>query len=640
MSQVTLNKIEISTIDYDAINSQYDFYLIENHKENFKPDARIFDDSLASENVLAVQYTRGPSFILMMKKDRMNEATIAEIIKNARNEDNDVTKTKLVVPFEKYEHSLIQILFNGLAKSSRVKDVSNLGGKLYYFSGKSIGAKQIYCVELKISSGYTISLLGKTFTKTSNSYGKAEHVLQANNTLRRRSKSDDKGDFYVPFQFEGTRHQVTFINASSVSKFETSKVGILSRLLDKFHNQYRMCGIQLKLAEENDWEKLDIKSAMTLKKEHLRKLKKEFKGKKLNIINAIDDDNGSSEFFCRKLQDKIKDIFTDEEKFLKNDKVLNFTIDVSDKEDSEALNLRVIHSKPYYENQKKKDAYRVYKDIPVQHITFEDFPKKTKDSIDGKHKAGDLEDSACIAALNDLLVKFDLTSKKDKSISVVNWESYHYEKDWKFFYCDEKEIEIENKKKIKENHYYFMSINPDGHFEINEVKECDKEYIQYEEIFAMNNMKAERHNRYDEKYRGLVVDSDGNINIIQDTSNFMLPSSDIYTAIKDGVFNRKKEFLEKYFRGCLDIYYKKAIEGNVEYYSVGQIGSGMNTTVERSAKIRKIIPYKKSKLFFRNVLDTMNVTFVRNGQLTIMPFPFKYLREWIELNNEKSDMNH
>ena len=188
------------------------------------------------------------------------------------------------------------------------------------------------------------------------------------------------------------------------------------------------------------------------------------------------------------------------------------------------------------------------------------------------------------------------------------------------------------------NHYFLMHIEPSGRFGIREVCESDAEYAQYDEIFSMNNMKAERHNRSDEKYRGLVKDPDGNINIIQESPNFMLPSiSEINDALRNEGISRKKDDLEKYFGACLDIYYHNSIEENDELYSVGQIGSGMNTTVERSAKIRKIVPYKNSKFFFRNVLDTMNVTFVRNGQLTIVPFPFKYIREWIELNTDSKN---
>lgn len=33
---------------------------------------------------------------------------------------------------------------------------------------------------------------------------------------------------------------------------------------------------------------------------------------------------------------------------------------------------------------------------------------------------------------------------------------------------------------------------------------------------------------------------------------------------------------------------------------------------------------------FDKLLPTMNVTFVHNGQLTVLPFPFKYLREFVK----------
>ncbi len=634
MSRIFMNRIDIdaSNIDYPSIDRQYDFYLIENHGEKFKPNARIFDESLASKNVVAVQYTFGPSFILMLKKDRMNDATVAEIIKNARDKKNDITKKKLSVPFESYPHSLIQIMFNGLAKSSKNENVSNLGGKLYYFSEKSKDGRQVFCVEVKISNGYAISLSGKTFTRTTMSTGRPEYILQANNTLKLHSKSDGAVDFYTPYQYQDTRHQVTFLDVSGISKFESSKVGILSRLLEKFKKQY---GIQLKIKEENDWEKLDVKSATTQKRDHLRRIKNILDGKKINIVNAIaGDENAMS--FCQKLKDVIERTFIDEMYFLKGDRKLNFSVEVREKEDEGALNFRIIHSKSYYENQKEKDAYKLYPNVPVQHITIDDFPRRSRDSKDGKRKKGDPEESACIAALNDLIVKYDLIANRERSISITDWNSYHYENDWKFYFCYEKEIETEEKKTVKENHYYLMHIEPNGCFGVREICERDAEYAQYDEIFSMNNMKAERHNRSDEKYSGLVMDSEGDINIIQESPNFMLPSiSEINDALKNEGISRKKDDLEKYFGACLDIYYRNSIEEKDEFYSVGQIGSGMNTTVERSAKIRKIIPYKNSKLFFRNVLDTMNVTFVRNGQLTIVPFPFKYIREWIELNADK-----
>lgn len=65
------------------------------------------------------------------------------------------------------------------------------------------------------------------------------------------------------------------------------------------------------------------------------------------------------------------------------------------------------------------------------------------------------------------------------------------------------------------------------------------------------------------------------------------------------------------------------------YYFVGTIGEGMKYLLHTAANIRKIEPYGNAPLLFEALLPLMNVTFVRNGQLTIMPFPFKYLREHI-----------
>ena len=123
------------------------------------------------------------------------------------------------------------------------------------------------------------------------------------------------------------------------------------------------------------------------------------------------------------------------------------------------------------------------------------------------------------------------------------------------------------------------------------------------------------------------------INIIQDTSLFMMPECSLISQdLKTGKISRSKDSLIKYFMGCLDIYYKNTEDCIL--YSSGQIGSGMNTTIVKAAHVRKIVPYKEAALFFQNYLETMNVTFIRNGQLTVMPFPFKYLREFVKLERK------
>ena len=62
---------------------------------------------------------------------------------------------------------------------------------------------------------------------------------------------------------------------------------------------------------------------------------------------------------------------------------------------------------------------------------------------------------------------------------------------------------------------------------------------------------------------------------------------------------------------------------------MNDIGEGMRCTVRHASNIRKIEKVGQATDLFSQLLPLMDVTFVRNGQLTVIPFPFKYLREYI-----------
>ena len=92
---------------------------------------------------------------------------------------------------------------------------------------------------------------------------------------------------------------------------------------------------------------------------------------------------------------------------------------------------------------------------------------------------------------------------------------------------------------------------------------------------------------------------------------------------------RGEEERNEYLSGNIDINY---IEQDVmsARFSVGEIGNGMKYTIERASVVREIQAVDESKLIFKEVLPLMGVEFVRYGMLTVVPFPFKYLREYIE----------
>lgn len=610
--EIKLNQFDInkSFFDYDKINALYDFFLIENTGNSFKPDSEILYEPLIKKNVLAIQYTTGSSFIILLKKDRFNKSIILELIdKFNKKNDNNLSQRQLYAPFEKYPHSIIQLFFNSLAKSSSNENCSNIAGKLYYFS--EMHSKQIYCVEFRINSDYTFELKSKTFTEALGRSKQKRFILQANNILT-PAEENTKQKTYVEFQYKNTKHSVSFAETRTLQAFEACKVGIFERLLQKFNIIYGEI-IQLHIKTESNWKKLDVKSSVSQKIFHIRYLTELLKENKLNIVDKIGD--STSKYFCEQLELACKNLFN----------TADLQINLSTELEKDALNICVIHNKTYYEiNTDEEDPYENSFKYVIQNVTIEDFSQGKKHEI---------SEAACLVLINELIVKKDLI--QNHKITITDWASYGFS-NTVIFCWHEKEI-IDEKSNKGLNHYYFMEIKPDGNFEIGEKSKDlfnQEKFAKIEEIFELNNMKAERHNKYNEKYKGIVLNDKDEINIIQDTSFIMLPNSSvIYEDLKVGKISRKKEDLIKYFSGSLDIYYKTS-ENNI-LYSSGQIGSGMNTSITRAAHVRKIIPYKEVPNFFQNYLETMNVTFIRNGQLTVIPFPFKYLREYVKISGMK-----
>ena len=596
---IILNQFDIeqTVFDYNKINSLYDFYLIENEGKSFKPDSNILFESSINKSILAIQYTVGSSFLIMLQKNNLNKTVINQLIEKYNSENNNNLKQKkLTAPFEKFSHSLLQLFFNALAKNFSNENCSNIGGKLYYFS--EIRSKQIYCVQFKINSDYTFELKSKTFTEALENSKQRRFVLQTNNTLIPAEKKS-KQKQYVDFQYKNTKHAVTFLESKSLQAFEVSKTGIFDKLLQKFHNAYGDF-IKLELKKENDWDKLEVKSSASQKTKHIERIQKLLENKTINIVDKIQ--NASSKYFC----DQLKTTY---EKMLKN-----INLKITPKIVNKALNICVIHTKEYYEiNKDEKDTYESSGKYVIQNITLEDFT----------NSKGEVSEAACLVVLNELFVKEDIL--KNHKITLTDWIAYNFDKD--LIFCWHEKDDDNN------NHYYFMKVNPSGEFEIGEkTKDLfnQEQFEKIEEIFELNNMKAERHNKYNEKYKGLILNNKDEINIIQDTAFFMMPECSLISQnLKTGKISRSKDSLIKYFGGCLDIYYKN--HEDYILYSSGQIGSGMNTTIAKAAHVRKILPYKGTSLFFQDYLETMNVTFIRNGQITVMPFPFKYLREYIKM---------
>ncbi|BAY19086.1 hypothetical protein NIES21_49450 [Anabaenopsis circularis NIES-21] len=88
--------------------------------------------------------------------------------------------------------------------------------------------------------------------------------------------------------------------------------------------------------------------------------------------------------------------------------------------------------------------------------------------------------------------------------------------------------------------------------------------------------------------------------------------------------NQSKEDL---FDASLNIKYFGETEKQA-YYLVGERRDNVQLHFKDACHLRRIVAVDDSKLIFRQILPTMDVDFVRTGQSTVIPFPFKYIREY------------
>ena len=171
-----------------------------------------------------------------------------------------------------------------------------------------------------------------------------------------------------------------------------------------------------------------------------------------------------------------------------------------------------------------------------------------------------------------------------------------------------------------------MKVHPDGSFDIQEQEFTLLEMNEYTDcvnVFEDAKTKGET-------VKGIIRDEQGRINIIKDTGIITLPEAEEIKALlaSGDTKLRGKERREELLSPCLDI--KTYMEDDKQFYYVWTIGEGMRWKIPRAANVRCIEGFHEAPLMFDRLLPTMNVTFVHNGQLTVLPFPFKYLREYTD----------
>lgn len=582
------------TFDKELFSKNYDIFCIRTSEKHFKNGAYIIDAPLLSNNVCSVLFKSGREIFVLMKSNDSNKSMLKNAILKEDGADR-ITITR-VTPNSLKDDIVFQLMLNSLGNyESPLLKFNNLTGHLYCFhpnwlirgrKGEADVVFKVPCLELRLSSEFRLNMEVHTFTsellrnkiefkkKRFDEYPK--YIFSAHNTLRRKLK-DDVGYSFIMRQTKNAKTEIAFLDIQNIDRFNQSKMGILTTVLENFNDRFSSIA-HLDFESITDYKALDYTRSVA--NENKQAISDLLSIKPIKIVDCIDDEY--SKIFCKEICDLLLSKY-------------GIKASCGKRVAKDHLNIRVIHNAAFYADS--DDPHRVFNDVVVQHITFEDFSECSEFAIS--------------TVIHEMLIKADLVKQK---ISLFDWNTLGLKDDIDFG------IEVTDKQNTK---YIFMTIHPDGTFNISEqtlnLFEANK-YNQCVEIFENAKMNSV-------KVHGIIRDALGNINIIKDTGWFTIP--EIY-SIKAELANgntklRGKEKRNELLSSCLDI--KMFNDGVSEYYFVGTIGNGMRWLINRAANIRKIEPFEDSILMFEKLLPLMNVTFVHNGQLTIIPFPFKYLRE-------------
>lgn len=596
INRIQINRI-VASLQYEVLSAKYEIFNIKTSDKHFcrgNNAAKLVDDFANESFVLSVVYERGNSFYILLNKANGNKININNALKQLSGAES-ISLEEIAAPSVP-RNIMIQLLMNSLGTyEGKVLGFHNVTGHFYihHHSWTKSKDKQIIALELKVTKDLLLDWSVRTFTsvtlKNLIKFGKKkfqdypEYAFGKDNILKRVEKGSHP-DAYILRQIGDKKSTIKFLEIDNIEKFQKTKMGVLCDSIDKFNSKFNGMA-HLKFDSFNDYNSIDVSQKM------VKSMEKRFDDiASTHKVVLIDKVNDMSETCMEKLKEQLTKRFKCKVSVLKKPK-------------ENATNLILIHEDEWYKD--KKDPHDiVYDGCAVQHITIESIMH-----LVNKENMGDSDWKPLLdCIMQEVLIKEDLVRKQ---ITLADWSSYGY--------TEKIDFGILYKNDDDTKHFYFMTISPTGTFIIKEQENNLFEQDEYQEcinIFEIDDVVG-------------VVRKGEDINVIHNTKLRTIPEIDLIKEILASGNNRLRgqERREELFPAVTDIKCFAKNNYSLNYFS-GIIGEGMRRVIPTAANIRLVEAYLNSKLFFDEMLRLMTVTFVRNGQLTVMPFPFKYLMEY------------
>lgn len=655
---IKTNQLEIS-INKTKLYQQYNIYKItlegSNNNQSYIPyGAMILDNTKAQDRIISVHFEGGKSFYALMQKQPDNKKIIQsaidyeleniqnEIKQNPKSKENNkkiynilenltIKELNEIDNIPNYERIIASLLLKALNNHFIPElQINNLSGHLYcyevnstktknkwieYFSARDKQANQknqickIHALEIIIDKNLRLQIPMRTFssvllrnkitfTKENPFHSYPQYTLGGQHLSLIRKTKDNNEAAFILRQTDKKRTSANFLNVHNLQDFQQTKMGIVQKII-KAYNEYYEEISNIAFMNIYEYEEISEEEIEATEKYQEEKLLETLKNQKVKIVDLTESQEG------KLLENRIKETIQNE-----------FGIETTKGKavQNEYFNIIIIHNKEYYESKKETDPYqKEFPDKIIQHVTLEDFNLKDTDD-----KQNITKNRQCVKKiLIEMLIKHDL---KNKKITLIDWEKTKIEQKITFI-----------KAAIKNDmpRFYEMEINNNGEFKIHEKNynlftEIDP-ILEYTELFlkSKNNKTS-----LNQEIECLIKYESGDENIIRQTDWFTIPNLDLLEKElkKDKPHARKKENRMEILPSISGI--KTFVLDNQRYYFCGIQTKGMKANQNNAVNIRHIEGYK-GDVKFKELLSLTNTTLIRNGFISVIPFPIKYLNEYI-----------
>lgn len=584
--------------DRHSIAQRYDFWCICTNNKYFKRGAAIFDAPVFEGKVEAVVFLGRNTVWVMFPKKAVSRDDFNVAIEQS---GDDTMFFEPVAIGQVPERTLLQLLLSSLAKSRFGTSLcSNVSGRLLVVNPKHVKKRGkttaiIHAIEVAVDADMRIVLRVKTFSSLSQrKFMKPGRVpieqmpryeFSGGRFLKRDfSRGLDDPALFVERAIGKGRYRVPFLDISSEDAFRASKVGILDEVLRRLNERYGE-SVKLEFLELADQDRVECRSAKV--SAWRKRVAQALEFTEVKIVDATGDHGD----VAQKSADALRNAF-------------GIPVEVVNSVEKGSAYLRIIHEEGAYDGQ--ADPHNdSFPEIAVQHLTVE--------KVDAK---ADVPLVLLESSLKELIIKINVLQGK---MTLVDWSELGIGGPWSFG------IMIPQDNPDDNDRYAFMDVDIDGNVSYS-LEEFDFNdgllHADLIDVFSTSGAAD-----------FVMKGPGGDINVVGKTELYTVPEyAEIAACFAEGGKPRRDvASRERLFADVTDIAFARG-DDSIGYYRVGIVGYGMNTSIANASLVREVRTKGNSKLLFPEALCLMDVDFVRMRELSITPFPLKYLREWVRMN--------